>query len=250
MKAIIPFKKEGAKSRLIGFLNEDEREELAINMLKDVLIAVSESKIEEVEVISTGSSLKKERIKGVEAGVESEEELNSLSVLDLKLELAVDVTVDKRGLNEVLNEAIIKERERLLILMADIPLTTPRSINEIIAHEEDRDKDVDEVIVPGRNGGTNALFLRRPRTFSVSYYGMSYLKHIETAKKRNLNLAVHDSFFISTDIDEVEDLVELLIHGNGFSAEYLDRIGVFICMDKGTKRRASVDRKIFGLEGK
>jgi len=216
VKAIIPFKKEGAKSRLVGFLNEDEREEFAISMLKDVLVAVSGSKIDDVEVISTGS------------------------VLDLKSELKVDVIADERGLNEVLNEVIIKEREPLLILMADIPLTTPRSINEIIAHDEE--KDVDVVIVPGRNGGTNALFLRRPQTFSVSYYGMSYLKHIETAKKRNLNLAVYDSFFISTDIDEVEDLVELLIHGNGFSAEYLDRIGVFICMDKGLKRRASVDR--------
>lgn len=232
MKAIIPFKKEGAKSRLVGFLNEDEREELALCMLKDVLVAVSESKIGVVEVISTGSK------KGI---------INDLFMLDLKPKLKVDVIDDERGLNEVLNEAIIKEREPLLILMADIPLTTPRSINEIIAH--DVNKDVDVVIVPGRNGGTNALFLRRPQTFTVSYYGMSYLKHIKTAKERNLNLAVYDSFFIGTDIDEVEDLVELLIHGNGFSAEYLDHIGVFTHSDKGPKRRASVGRTKFTVPG-
>ena len=227
VKAIIPFKKEGAKSRLGQFLSESEREELAVNMLKDVLRALSESEIEEVEIIATGSW------EGIPEEAQASGAVDSKSTLGL----TVKVREDKRGLNETLNELIAKEREPVLILMADVPLTTPESINELLAHEED------VVIVPGRKGGTNALFLRRPYDFLLSYYGLSFLKHIETAKRRNLSHAVYDSFFISTDIDEVEDLIELLIHGNGFSADYLRRIGIFIRVDKEAKIGVSLVRE-------
>ena len=225
VKAIIPFKKEGAKSRLGDFFSESEREELALSMLKDVLAALSYSEIEEVEIIST-SSLDGD-------GLVKEAQLNGA-----KATLTVSVREDERGLNEVLNEIIADEKEPVLIIMADVPLTTPESINEILEHEE-----AEVVIVPGRKGGTNALFLRRPYAFHVSYYGMSFSAHVETAKRRNLSLAVHDSFFISADIDEVEDLIELLIHGQGFSADYLRRIGVGLQEDKNSKSRAVVNRK-------
>ena len=223
MKAIIPFKKEGAKSRLGDFLTEKEREELAIRMLKDVLGAVSESEIEEVEIISTSSKDK----------LIEELKLN----FRLKSTLKLTVREDRRGLNEVLNDVITKEKEPVLIIMADLPLATPQGINEIIEREEE------VVIAPGRKGGTNALLLRRPYAFFASYYGISCSEHIETARRRNLSYAIYDSFFISTDIDEVEDLIELLIHGKGFSVEYLHRIGVFLHGDKNSKTRAIVDRR-------
>ena len=222
MKAIIPFKKEGAKSRLGNFLTEREREELAIRMLKDVLGVVSGSKIEEVEIISTCS---KDEIM-------EELKLNT----GLKSRLKLTVREDRRGLNEVLNDLITREKEPVLIIMADIPLVTPQSINEIIEHEEE------VVIAPGRGGGTNALLLRKPSAFFVSYYGISCSKHIETAERRNLSYAVYDSFFISTDIDEVEDLIELLIHGKGFSRDYLRSIGVVLQVDKNSRIRAMIDR--------
>jgi len=230
VKAIIPFKKEGAKSRLGDFLTGKEREELALRMLKDVLGAVSESKIEEVEVLSTCSK------------DEITEELKSDT--ELKSTLKLTVREDARELNDVLNDLITKEKEPVLIIMADIPMATSQSINELIEHEEE------VVIAPGRNGGTNALLLRRPSAFFVSYYGISCSKHIETAERRNLSYAVYDSFFISTDIDEVEDLIELFIHGKGFSRDYLRRIGVVLKMDKNSKRRAIVDRQIKGGEEK
>ena len=231
-KAIIPFKKERAKSRLGGVLSEKEREEFAVRMLGDVLVALSESEIEEVEIISTCSEEQiKEDLK-LELNLESESKLN----LNVKL----TVREDGRELNEVLNEEIKDEKEPVLIIMADVPLATPESINEIISREED------VVITPGREGGTNALFLRKPYKFAVSYYGISCLKHIETAKRRDLSYAIHDSFFISTDIDEVDDLIELLIHGRSggrsrsFSAEYLRGIGVSIHADNNSKLRAKV----------
>ncbi len=231
-KAIIPFKKERAKSRLGGVLSEKEREEFAVRMLGDVLVALSESEIEEVEIISTCSEeqIKEDLNRGL--GLNLEWDLESKSNLNLNLKLTV--REDGRGLNEVLNEEIKDEKEPVLIIMADVPLATPESINEIISREED------VVITPGREGGTNALFLRKPYKFAVSYYGISCLKHIETARRRDLSYAIHDSFFISTDIDEVDDLIELLIHGSGLSAEYLRGIGVSIPADNNSKLRAKV----------
>ena len=235
-KAIIPFKKERAKSRLGGVLSEKEREEFAVRMLGDVLVALSESEIEEVEIISTCSEeqIKEDLNRGLKLNLELESELKS----DLNLNLKLTVREDGRGLNEVLNEEIKDEKEPVLIIMADVPLATPESIDEIISREED------VVIAPGREGGTNALFLRKPYKFAVSYYGISCLKHIETAKRRDLSCAIHDSFFISTDIDEVDDLIELLIHGRGrsmvFSAEYLRGIGVSIHAGNNSKMRAKV----------
>ena len=206
-------------------LTESEREEFALRMLIDVLGAISESKIEEVEIIATCPKDELvEKLKLYEGGA-------------LKSRLKVRVREDKRGLNELLNEVIGKEHEPVLIIMADIPLATARSINAIIEHAED------VVIAPGRKGGTNALFLRRPYDFSVSYYGISCSEHIDMAKRRNLSYAVYDSFFISTDIDEVEDLIELLIHGNGVSAAYLRSLGIALPVDKNLRTRARIERR-------
>jgi 2-phospho-L-lactate guanylyltransferase len=222
VKAVIPFKKKGAKSRLGQLLSAAEREEFAMCMFKDVLRAVASSAIEEIEIIATG----------VEA-----EQLRAAARAGAVNSCTLTARQDDRELNEVLNEVLGRERAPLLIVMADMPLVTPESINRIIAHDEE------VVIVPGRKGGTNALFLRKPSAFSVSYYGMSFTEHLAIAKQRQLSHAVYDSFFISTDIDEVEDLVELLIHGSGFSTAYLHRIGIGLQVDKAAKTRAWIERR-------
>jgi 2-phospho-L-lactate guanylyltransferase len=222
VKAVIPFKKKGAKSRLGQLLSAAEREEFAMCMFKDVLRAVASSAIEEIEIIATGVEAEQVRAAARAAAVNFS---------------ALTVRQDDRELNEVLNEVLSRERAPILIVMADVPLVTAESINRIIAHDEE------VVIVPGRKGGTNALFLRKPSTFSVSYYGISFTEHLAIAKQRQLSHALYDSFFISTDIDELEDLVELLIHGSGFSTAYIRLLGVGLAVDKAAKTRAWIERR-------
>ncbi len=193
-------------------------------MLKDVLAALAGSQIHEVEIIATTMS----------ADLEVAAEHQGASTL------SVAVREDTRDLNDALNALLADEIEPVLIVMADIPLLLPATINEIIAHAEE------VVIVPGRKGGTNALFLRNPSAFSVSYYGTSFVKHRERAQRLHVSCAIHDSFFVSTDIDEVDDLIELLIHGTGHSAAYLRRIGVQLRADAQTKTRAVVTRSAAG----
>jgi len=220
VRAVIPFKQAGAKSRLGALLSENEREELALCMLRDVLVTLGRSTIREVEIITTATSA----------------DLMTVAEQHDASNMRITMREDTRGLNDALNDLLADELEPVLIVMADIPLALPATINEIVAHPEE------VVIAPGRKGGTNALFLRKPAAFSVSYYGTSFTKHRELAQRLHLSFAIHDSFFISADIDEVDDLIELLIHGKGYSTAYLRRIGVQLLVDKQAKTRAMITR--------
>ena len=209
MRAVIPFKKSNAKSRLGALLTGREREDLAMAMLADVADTLADSAcFEVIDILSTSPIY-----------VEN-----------------TNIVLTDLGLNEALNEYLGKMsshniNEPVLIIMADIPLVSKKNIQDIVSSR------ADIVIAPGRMGGTNAVFIRNPLSFHVDYYGASFLKHLEIAK--DLSVEVFDSFNLSTDIDEVSDLAEVLIHGKGHSKTYLEKIGVNILANKG---RVGVER--------
>jgi len=192
MKAIIPFKKKNAKSRLSPLLSRSEREMLAERMLEDVIGALEGSVVEGHEVLTEGS------------------------------------------LNEAINGAIHGTKEPVLVIMPDLPLIQPRHVNEMVS------ANADVVIAPGRGGGTNALFLQEPQRFGVDYSKSSFLNHLRIARDANMSVCIYDSFFVSTDMDEPGDLVELLIHGKGAAALYLHEIGVVLSTTSG---RVSVKKE-------
>jgi 2-phospho-L-lactate guanylyltransferase len=205
MRAVIPFKKSNAKSRLGALLSEKEREELAIAMLNDVAEALLSS------------------------GCFSVVDILSTAVVEVN---GANLVLTEKGLNEALNEYLQKMSshkiyEPVLIIMADIPLVSTNNLRDIAA------SSADIVIAPGRMGGTNALFIRNPESFRVDYYGASFLKHLEIARKSNLEISVFDSFNLSTDIDEVADLAEVLIHGKGQAAHYLKKLGFSLLENEG-----------------
>ena len=205
MRAVIPFKKNNAKSRLSPLLLEKEREEFALSMLNDVAgTLVSSGCFDVLDILST-------------------------SLIDVK---DTNIVLTEMGLNEALNEYLGKMsshsiNEPVLIIMADIPLVSEKNIRDITSSESD------VTIVPGRFGGTNAIFIKNPSSFHVDYYGQSYLKHCKIASENNLIYEVFDSFNMSTDIDEVEDLAEVLVHGKGRATDYLKSMGFGISDKKG-----------------
>lgn len=214
MRAVIPFKKSNAKSRLSPLLSEKEREEFAIAMLHDVVEAlVASTCFQVIDVLST-------------------------SIIDVK---DVNVVLTKKGLNEALNEYLQKMsnhsiKQPVMIIMADIPLVSVSNIRDIVS------SSADMVIAPGRMGGTNVLFIKHPSRFNVDYYGVSFLKHCNIASKNRLSFEVFDSFNLSTDIDEIQDLAELLIHGKGHAVTYLRNKGFSIVTKEG---RVGVKRNKF-----
>ncbi|MDD5025022.1 MAG: 2-phospho-L-lactate guanylyltransferase [Methanoregula sp.] len=197
--ALIPYKPVNPKTRLSCILNQEEREAFARAMLADVIAAVKGAGCSPVIV---GTEL-----------FDSDD---------------VQVTVKDADLNQTLN-AILPQSTggQMLIVMADLPLATSAAIERVCATKKDM------AIVPGRGGGTNVIFLREPTRFHVNYYGTSFNKHMQIARDAGLSCEVIDSFRLHTDIDEKEDLVELLIHGDGSSRKYLEDLGFELSLERG-----------------
>lgn len=191
MRAVIPYKKAGAKSRLSPVLSLQEREEFVELMLNQVIDSLTEAGIENVDILSP-------------------------SVYGLEAMKKARVLLDEKDLNEALNRYLEEAEGPVLIVMADLPLLSPEHVKEITSTK----KDI--CIVPGKGGGTNAIFIKNPSKYRVRYYGSSFLTHCSIATDSGQSFEIYDSFLAGTDIDEPEDLVELLIHGKGPAKNYVD----------------------------
>lgn len=194
MRILIPFRPVNPKTRLSGIMNREEREKFAFYMLLDVLDALKDFDYN-ITIIATHP---------------------------FELE-GYEIEVDKRDLDTAINSRI---RGKTAVIMPDIPLINEDVLKSFFETEGD------VVIAPGRRGGTNMILIRNNR-FRVSYYYCSYLKHVKIAKDLNLSFSTFDSFFASVDIDTPEDLLELMIHGEGKrSFDYLRSIGFRVEFEK------------------
>ncbi len=191
-------------------LSPDERETFARAMLEDVIAAVKDANCSPV-IIATEL-------------FDSED---------------IQITIADKDLSGTLNEVLSQAAGPVLILMADLPLATGESIRRVVNTKNDI------AIVPGRGGGTNAIFVKEPTKFHVDYYGMSFSKHMQIVREAGLSCEVVDSFLLHTDIDEEDDLVELLTHGTGKSRKCLEDLGFTLSSEHG---RVGVKRKNMPLQ--
>ena len=200
---VVPFRLDGAKSRLSPALNKDERREIALAMLRDVLACLRG--FGELTVLTRPES-------GLEEDGWLEIIRQDIMVMPSPLEL-----------NDALNAEIEREaqqgwRRDLLIVMADLALLGKGDIEGILSCPGD------VVLCPGRGGGTNIILIRSPR-FRTCYQGLSYPKHKDLAIKMGLDLSIFESFRAGCDIDKPEDLAEILLHGKGESRALLVALG-------------------------
>ncbi len=206
VQVVIPFKLENAKSRLAPVLFPEERKQLALAMLRDVLEAVS--------------------------GVGLVTILSRPGFHELKLRLNVDVVESGLELNDALNSFIERWQGMgwptdLLIVMADLALLTRDDISGILGTPGD------VVLSPGRGGGTNMILIRRPE-FRTCYRGISFTKHLNFAQRLGLRVGTYSSYWAGCDIDEPTDLTEVLIHGRGVALRLLKSLG-FALLDDGQR---------------
>lgn len=204
VQVVIPFKLENAKSRLAPVLFPEERKQLALAMLRDVLEAVSAFGL--VTILS-GPGFH-------------------------KANLGRDVNVVESGLelNDAANSFIERWQEMgwptdLLIVMADLALLTSGDVSGILGTSGD------VVLSPGRGGGTNMILMRRPE-FRTCYRGISFTKHLNFAQGLGLQVGTYSSYMAGCDIDEPTDLTEVLIHGRGVALQFLKSLG-FALLDDG-----------------
>lgn len=191
MRTLVPFDACEPKTRLSDVLDESEREQFARIMLTDVLDVLQRAGYEPT-VLATAA-----------------------------VDCDCPVRVDQRELSTAVNAELAKEDYPVGIVMADLPLLTVDTVDRLV------DTPGDVVIAPGLGGGTNALVVRSEQ-FSVDYHGVSFRDHYSQAVADGLDVSVVDSFRLAVDIDSPEDLIEVLLHGENDTAEWLTSAGLTI----------------------
>jgi 2-phospho-L-lactate guanylyltransferase len=215
VRVIVPFKHDGAKSRLASVLTQEERRRLAFAMLRDVLDVVTG--------FSWATVLSRPGLDIVEVGRD------------------VEIWESELDLNDALNSLIAEEVCRgwpsdILIVMADLALLKGDDVAGIL------NRDGDVVLCPGRGGGTNMILIRSPK-FRTCYQGLSFPKHLAFAKKAGLKVTIFESFRAGCDIDEPDDLAEVLIHGCGRTRHTLESMGFYLS-EKGRAKLALTANKL------
>lgn len=196
--AVIPFRPVDPKTRLSNLLSRREREAFAGAMLADVVAAVRGAGLEPLLLCT-----------------------HPFESADAEVRVAAG------GLSSALNALLPELAGPVLVIMADLPLVKPETIQHLVASA------AEIAIAPGRGGGTNALLIRDPTRFRVDYYECSVSKHLAIAAAAGLSVEVVDSFRLYLDLDEEEDLVDLLIHGEGQARACLEGLGFSLAVTRG-----------------
>lgn len=190
---VIPFKPVQPKTRLSCVLSDEEREQFALMMLRDVLDAARNAGCDPLVLSTAPFTI-------------PEDEMPRVQLLD-------------QGLNEALDTYCSENTGPLAIIMADLALADRSSLLTLMTSGSDM------AIVPGRGGGTNAVYIRFAERFRAQYYGSSFVKHVQFAAGAGLTCSIIDSFRLYCDVDEQEDLVEVLLHSKGRAREYILSLG-------------------------
>ena len=194
---LVPFTPTAPKSRLAGVMTTEERESFARAMLGDVLRVLQASGHEPTILTDTA--------------------------LD---DPPVPQRIDDRSLSVAVNAAL---EPPIGVVMADLALLDSHAVDRVVGSPET------VVIAPGRGGGTNMLVIR-DSSFSVDYHGNSLEDHRRIAAAAELSMGEVDSFRLSTDIDEPDDLVEVILHGKGDTVTWLRDHGFRLATTAGRVR--------------
>jgi 2-phospho-L-lactate/phosphoenolpyruvate guanylyltransferase len=192
--AIVPVKNfESGKSRLASLLTVEERVKLSelfldytlntltnTSAISDVIVVSSDKRAERIAKIHNAKFLQEKKNQGVNAAV---------ALADVYIsKYAVDATI---------------------VIPQDLPLLLPEDIERICTSAQEHEKCL--VICPSlRFDGSNALLRRPPLLISTNYDNDSYNVHIKKAKASDATIKIIKTKRIMTDIDTVEDVINLI----------------------------------------
>lgn len=189
--AIIPVNElTQAKTRLSDVLSQQERAELLLCMLEDVLDALEGVA---TPIVVSPTNLKEYVRRDFELILEEE----------------------KCGLTEAVRRgnsyAMSRGAEETLFVPADVPLIKGHHVEEVLS----LGKRHPLVISPARKGGVGIIYRRPPDIIPEVFTGSSFVDIQRVASELGVPVKVYDSFYLSLDIDTVEDIQEFMHHGAG-----------------------------------
>lgn len=185
---------DGAKSRLGGTLDAEERRELVDGMLKRTVHAtlatpgIAETLVvsPDREALAAGAAL------GARTLLQRSQGLN-------------------RGLREARDDAIAGGADAIVVVPIDLPLVSPEALAEVIAPAAVVAARPLVVLAPDRHGrGTNALVLAPPDAIEFGFGGDSRAAHAACAAEAGARYVELDGP-LSVDLDTPDDL--LLVEG-------------------------------------
>lgn len=113
-----------------------------------------------------------------------------------------------------------------------MPLIGKANLERLIKDAE----EYDVIIAPAKGGGTNAL-LFPPGTIRLRFGDCSFFEHVKEAKRLNFSIKIHDSFYLSLDVNTAEDLGEIILHGkNTYTQSYLEDLKLKVKPSRGAER--------------
>jgi 2-phospho-L-lactate guanylyltransferase len=206
--ALVPAKAlDQAKRRLAAVLGEDERRQLALAMLEDVVRALqSVAAIDSVAVISPDADV---RALASELGAAAIEEPPSV-----------------RGINQALTHALGAMSplpETLVVVLADVPEVDPADVVRALEQLPERGL----VICPSHDKGTGLLAMRPAGLIPFRFGPRSFSLHKREAAAQGLRAAVVRAESLARDIDSPDDLRALLSRpGDTATHRLLAQLGI------------------------
>jgi len=191
---VIPVKKlTQSKTRLSDTLSLEQREELVLVMLEDVLASLHKSNLIDQIVVVTPDRI----------------------VADHATDFDAKTIIDSDSYD--INESLAKVRTRsslpLLVLPVDVPLIKADTIDTIIRKVENP-CDATVVVSPSKTNGTNALLRNPPDIIPTRFGANSFDAHANEAKLRGTRLVVYRSEDLEIDVDTPLDLHEVIKKGD------------------------------------
>lgn len=180
---------EGAKTRLGGTLDAEERRDLVLRLLRRTLEATTTARgVAETLVITPDDDVR--QIAAALGARPIRQRTQGLNA----------------GLREARDEATAGGADAIVVLPIDLPLVSAEAIGDLVASLPEGNRPA-VTLVPDRHGrGTNALFLRPPDVIDFGFGGDSRACHAGAARATGAAYTERDGP-LSVDLDTPEDLL-------------------------------------------
>lgn len=196
--AVVPIKSlQQSKQRLARLFNQQQRADLSLAMLKDILGTLTRCRdIQKIVLVTSDTKI---QLLAQRLGIEVLTEQSQTGLINAVSHAGK--TLSERGIH------------RMLFIPADVPLVTEQEIqrvlNPIIDVKELTHRGVVHIVPATASGGSNCISCMPANCMQFSFGEQSFVRHLNIARESNLNTIVTKLPGLGLDVDTPADLAQL-----------------------------------------